>query len=65
MSKFTELYVKAISTVAAEKRDEEGATATEYALLTAGIAVGLLGAIQLFSGELQDWFEGLGTLIGI
>lgn len=47
------------------RRDEVGATAVEYALLTAGIAVGLLVAVQTFGGELATWFTGLGTAVGI
>ena len=59
------LYVYAISMLAAEKRDEEGATATEYALLIAGIAVGLLGAIAAVQRRLQRLLRGPRHAIGI
>ena len=48
-----------------DRRDEVGATAVEYALLTAGIAIGLFAAVSVFGGELATWFTGLGTAVGI
>lgn len=38
---------------------EEGATATEYALLVALIAVILIGGVGAFGGALNNFFEGL------
>lgn len=43
------------------ERQEKGATATEYALIVAGIALVVLGAVQAFGGTLSTWFAGLGT----
>lgn len=65
MSKITLLYVHAISMLAAEKRDEEGATATEYAMLVAGICIALLAAVGIFGTQLSAFFSGLGAKVGI
>ena len=35
---------------------EDGATAIEYALIAAGIAVVILGAVQFLGGNLQSTF---------
>jgi len=40
-------------------RDEKGATATEYALIIAVIAVVIVGAMQAFGGELAGFWGGL------
>lgn len=48
-----------------KRREEKGATAVEYALLTAGIAIGLFGAVTLFGTALKDWFTGLGGKVGL
>ncbi|GAA3544449.1 hypothetical protein AFL01nite_16700 [Aeromicrobium flavum] len=47
------------------KRDEKGATATEYALIIAGIAVAIVGAIAVFGGELTGFWNGLGGQLGL
>ncbi|SKB08546.1 Flp family type IVb pilin [Aeromicrobium choanae] len=47
------------------ERDEKGATATEYALIIAGIAVAIVGAIAIFGGELTGFWEGLGTQLNL
>ena len=41
-------------------REEKGATATEYALIVAGIALAILVAVGTFGGVLSTWFENLG-----
>ena len=46
-------------------RNEEGATATEYALIIAGIAVAIVTAIGVFGGQLSDFWNNLGTSLGI
>ncbi|MCD9154657.1 Flp family type IVb pilin [Aeromicrobium duanguangcaii] len=46
-------------------RDEKGATATEYALIIAGIAVAIVGAISVFGGELTGFWNGLGGQLGL
>lgn len=63
MSAFTKLFA-VLSTFDA-RPEEKGATAAEYALLTAGIAVGLLVAVTAFGTALQTWFTGLGAAIGL
>lgn len=65
MSKFTFLFAYVQSALATQKRDEEGATATEYALLVTGICLVLLGGVAFFGGQLNTFFRGLGTSVGI
>lgn len=64
MNKLNLVLAYAISLVA-DKREEKGATATEYALIVAGIAVGLLVAVTAFGTALSTFFTGLGAAIGI
>ena len=45
--------------------NEKGATATEYALLVAFIAVAIIGGVSAFGGELDKFFTGLGKAINI
>lgn len=40
--------------------DENGATAIEYGLIAAGIAVAISAAVFAFGGDLTTLFEGLG-----
>ena len=40
--------------------DEAGATAIEYGLIAAGIALAISGAVFIFGGELNTLFEGMG-----
>ena len=47
------------------KDGERGATATEYALLVAFIALVIVGGVTAFGGELNTFFENLGTEVGI
>ena len=44
---------------------EKGATATEYALLVAFIALAIVGGVTAFGGQLNTFFTGLGQQIGI
>ena len=46
-------------------RKEEGATATEYALIIAGIAVAIVAAIGLFGSSLKGFWSELGGSLGI
>ncbi len=41
--------------------DETGATAIEYGLIAALIAVGIIGALTALSGELNAVFDEVGT----
>ncbi|WP_433874532.1 Flp family type IVb pilin [Sinomonas atrocyanea] len=44
---------------------EKGATATEYALLVAFIALAIVAGVTAFGVQLNTFFEGLGAAIGI
>lgn len=46
------------------KRDERGATATEYSLLVAFIAFLIIAGVTAFGNALGTWFTGLGTEVG-
>ncbi|MFS0884204.1 Flp family type IVb pilin [Aeromicrobium sp. 179-A 4D2 NHS] len=46
-------------------REEKGATATEYALIIAGIAVAIVAAIGVFGDALTGFWEGLGGELGL
>lgn len=46
-------------------RKEEGATATEYALIIAGIAVAIVAAIGVFGTQLTNFWNNLGGSLGI
>jgi pilus assembly protein Flp/PilA len=48
-----------------ENAKDRGATATEYAMLVAFIALLIAGAGAAFGGQLSTWFDGLGDAIGI
>ena len=45
-------------------KDEEGATAVEYALMVALIAVVIIVAVGLLGGELGRLFNAVGDIIG-
>ena len=58
--------VVAMHTRALDARDtERGATATEYALLVAFIALVIVAGVTLFGSQLNDFFSGLGAQVGI
>ena len=44
-------------------RDEEGATAIEYALIAGLMAVGLVAALGFLTGGLETFFTNLATFI--
>lgn len=46
-------------------KDERGATATEYALLVAFIALVIVGGVTLFGNQLDTFFSHLGSNVGI
>ena len=45
-------------------RDERGATAVEYGLMVALIAVVIIGAVIALGGALDDTFTEVGTEVG-
>jgi pilus assembly protein Flp/PilA len=44
-------------------RDESGATAIEYGLIAAGIAVVIITAVQLVGSNLNGTFEAVATAV--
>jgi pilus assembly protein Flp/PilA len=44
---------------------DRGATATEYALLVALIAIALVAGVTFFGDQLSQWFHDLGDKIGL
>ena len=45
------------------KRDERGATAVEYGLMVALIAIVIIGAVTLLGGNLKTLFSDIATRI--
>ncbi len=43
---------------------EKGATATEYSLLVAFIALLIIVGVTAFGGALNTWFSSLGSTVG-
>lgn len=43
---------------------EKGATATEYSLLVAFIALLIIAGVTLFGNALNDWFSNLASRVG-
>jgi pilus assembly protein Flp/PilA len=56
----TKLYVRARSYLIAD----DGASAVEYGLLVAGIAVLIIAAVFLLGGNLRDMFNDIADRIG-
>ena len=46
-------------------RDIRGATAVEYVLIIAGIAVAIVGALAAFGDDITTFIEGLSADLGI
>jgi len=58
-------YVSALALIAGlKKREDRGATAVEYGLMVALIAVVILAAVQLLGTNLQSRFNQIATTIG-
>jgi pilus assembly protein Flp/PilA len=47
------------------EREDRGATATEYALLVAFIALAIVVAVGAFGSQLSTFFSGLAAQVGI
>jgi pilus assembly protein Flp/PilA len=45
------------------RASDEGATAVEYGVLVAVIALGLIAIATAFQGSLHTFFDGLGTQV--
>jgi pilus assembly protein Flp/PilA len=65
MSKLNFVIAYVMSAATTSKSDEKGATAVEYALVVAGIAIGLVVAVGAFGGALATFFNGLAADVGI
>ena len=46
-------------------QDESGATAIEYGLIAALIAVGIIAAATTLGGSLSELFTNIGTRLGV
>lgn len=46
-------------------KDEEGATAIEYALIAGLIAVAIIGALTLLGTNITNLFNGISTRLGL
>ncbi|HEV7277225.1 MAG TPA: Flp family type IVb pilin [Devosiaceae bacterium] len=53
-----------MNTVARFLKDESGATAIEYGLIAALIAVGIIAAATMLGDNLETLFRGIGTRLG-
>ncbi len=56
------VYVSAVENLRAFK-DESGATAVEYALIAAGIALAIIVSVGLIGGELAILFNSISSQI--
>jgi pilus assembly protein Flp/PilA len=50
-----------VSKLIAFLKDESGATAIEYALITAGIAIAIIGAVNLLGTQIAAKFTQIST----
>ena len=57
--KMLELFIAALA-----RKDEKGATATEYGLLVGLIALIIVVGVGLFGSNLNAFFNGLATTVG-
>ncbi|WP_332643949.1 Flp family type IVb pilin [Aeromicrobium sp.] len=60
MIKFLEFYLALTSP---PKKDERGATATEYGLLVTLIAIALIVGVGAFGGALNDFFQAIANTV--
>lgn len=45
-------------------KDEEGAIAVEYAVITGGIAIGIILAVDVLRDAIDAWFDDAATSVG-
>lgn len=63
----TQLMISVLAFVSGVKdrfASEKGATATEYSLLVAFIALLIIAGVTLFGNALNDWFSNLASRVG-
>lgn len=65
MDKILKLIVAMHARILDVRDNERGATATEYALLVAFIALVIVVGVTAFGNQLNSFFNTLGTRIGI
>ena len=65
MDKILKLIVAMHTRVLDLRDSERGATATEYALLVAFIALVIVVGVTAFGSQLNSFFNSLGTKVGI
>ena len=59
------MFIKLLALKNAYLRNEDGATAIEYALIAAGISLAVVASVFAFGDELEILFDGLaGNLDG-
>jgi pilus assembly protein Flp/PilA len=63
MEKLVILYLALTNRIAEITDKERGATATEYALLVALIAIAIVVAVTAFGGALSNFFPALGNKV--
>jgi len=59
LNPFIALQILAMDLTDRLKRDEKGASAVEYALLVAGIAVIVVAALKILGPKVDEMFEGI------
>ncbi|MBT1001588.1 Flp family type IVb pilin [Paenarthrobacter sp. DKR-5] len=65
LSLFATLHTFFLSRVDGLRREETGATAVEYTLMVALIAVAIVGVVTAFGQQLSAFFGGLGAQLGL
>lgn len=63
MSPLTSVWIYLASHLTLHKTDEQGAVATEYAMLVAFIAIVVLAGVILFGKALLGFFDGIATTV--
>ena len=58
------MYDKILYLIVKLKNDAAGATAIEYGLIAAGIAVVIIGGVALIGDSLEATFDEIGTALG-
>ena len=59
LNPFIALQILAMDLTDRLKRDEKGASAVEYALLVAGIAVIVVAALKILGPKVDEMFKGI------
>jgi pilus assembly protein Flp/PilA len=63
MTKETPMIYKLLAMKDAYLADEDGATAIEYGLIAAGIALAISGAVLIFGDQLEALFVNMGETL--